>query len=245
MAEDTVVDAGAAETPTASRWEDYIDIFFSPAELYRRRAADRVGPPLITLLVLSVIVYAAMLPATGMIMRTSAAAANPEAAEAIARMGPIFQVIGGITVPITFLVITAGTALVLWLTSRFAEIRADYSRAMLIVTYAAFVYLLAQIAGYVAVLIHGEAGLDVIRHTSFGPLRFVGTGEMNPVLMALLRRLDVFALWQAVLWGIGLSAIYGVTRGRAAIAAAAAWILVAIPTIVLAALGFGPKAAGG
>jgi hypothetical protein len=236
--------ATAGETQQASRWEDYIDIFFAPAELFRRRAADRVAPPLITLLVLSVIVYIAMLPATGMIMR-STTAAQPEAAEAIERMGGVLQVIGGISVPITFAIVIAGAAFVLWLVGRVAEIRTDFSRTMLIATYAAFIYLLAQIAGYTAILIHGEAGLDIIRHMSFGPLRFVATDGMNPVILALLRRLEIFAIWQALLWGVGIAVIYRTSRVQAAVTAAATWILVAIPGIIMAALGFGPKAAGG
>jgi hypothetical protein len=235
--------AVATESRQVSRWEDYVDVFFSPAELFRRRADDRVAPPLITLLVLAVVVYALMSPANAIAMR-AAIADNPEAAAGMSQMGSIFLVIGGILVPITFLAVIAASAALLWAAARLVDVRAAFSRTMLIATYAAFVYLLSQLAGGVATLIHGEAGFDLLRHTSFGPLRFTGDG-MNPVVMALLRRLDVFAIWQAVLWGVGVAVVFRASRFQAAATAAAAWILFAIPNIVAAALGFGPGASGG
>lgn len=230
-----VAESGVADV-TVSRWEDYVDVFVSPAELFRRRAGDRVGPPLITLLVLGLVFYFVLLPAAGMMMRASLPA-DPQAAEAVARMGTVFQVVGGIVVPFTYLIVVAIVASLLWLGARLVDLRPAWSRTMLIATYAAFVYLLAQIAAGVSVLLHGEAGLDVIRHTSFGPLRILGDQDMNPVLTALLRRLDIFNIWQAVLWGIGIAVVCRATRAQAAISAAAAWVLFAIPGIIGAALG--------
>jgi hypothetical protein len=182
MADEQVVTAEETAAGRTSRWEDYIDIFFSPAELYRRRAQDRVGPPLVTLLLLGVFFYFVMLPANRIIMQ--------------------------------------------------------------ITTYAAFVYLLSQVAGGVAVLLHGE-GLDLIRHTSFGPLRFVGHPEMDPVMSAVLRRFDLFTLWQTVLWGVGIAVIYRVSRMQAAAMAGITWMLLALPAIVMAASGFGQPPGGG
>jgi hypothetical protein len=242
------MEGDAVTTPSApgktSRWEDYIDVFFSPAELFRRRAGDRVGPPLTTLLVLGVLAYIAALPVAGMMMR-AATAANPEAAEFMAGgMGTVFALIGGLVVPITYLLVIVSAAALLWLAGRLVDVRADFSRTMLIATYAAFVYLLSQVAGSGAVMLHGEVGLDVVRHTSFGPLRFIEHAAMNPVLVALLRRLDAFAIWQAVLWGVGIAVIYRTTRAQAAVTAAGTWILLAVPGIVWAALGFGVNTAG-
>lgn len=218
-----------------SRWEDYVDVFFSPRELYERRARDRVAPPLITLLVLATAGYFLMLPANRLIMMASLPD-DPQAAAAMEQMGTVFQLIGGVFVPLTYVVVLATAAFLLWLVGRFAEMRTEFSRTMLIATYAGFVYLLAQIAGGLSVLVQGEAGLDMIRHTSFGPLRFVGSTEMNPVLTGLLRRFDIFNIWQAVLWGIGLSVIYRASRAQAAATAFAAWLLFAIPGIIGAAL---------
>lgn len=233
-----------APAEKASRWEDYIDVYFSPVELFRRRAHDRLGPPLITLLLLSVVFYLIMLPANSMVMRATVAD-NPQAAEAMERLGTIFQLAGSFFVPITYLFVIGLSALLLMGIGRVMELRTTFSRTMLIATYAGFVYLLAQIAGGVAVLLHGEVGLDVVRHVSFGPLRFVGDTDMNPVVTAVLRRFELFTIWQAVLWGIGVAVVYGASRAQAAATAGLTWALMALPSIVAAALNFGQGPRGG
>lgn len=237
---DEVSTAAEPETEQASRWEDYIDVFFSPAELFRRRADDRVAPPLITLIVLALVFYVVMLPANAMVMRASVAqGTNPDAAEAMATMGTIFQVIGAIMVPIMYFIVIASTAALLWLIGRFADIRIDFGRAMLIATYGGFIYLLAQIAGGVAVLIKGEAGLVVARDLSFGPARFLATADTPGALLGVLRRFEVFAMWQAVVWAIGIREIYRTTTARAAVVAFMTWLLFVIPGILGGLLPFG------
>jgi hypothetical protein len=244
MEEQTTADDGtpaaqAAPAPEkAARWEDYVDIFFSPAELYERRAHDRVTPPLLTLLGMALLFYFVMLPANLMIMRATVAD-NPQAQQALEQFGTLMQIIGSVAVPITYLVVLGFAAALLWLVGRFADIRTDFSRTMLIAVYAGFVYLLAQVASGVAVLIHGEAGLDMVRHVSFGPLRFVGSADMDPVHVALLRRFELFTLWQVALWGIGLAVIHRVSRTRAFTVAIVTWALITIPSVLLALLGIG------
>lgn len=238
MSDEAITQAAPPEPQRTSRWEDYIDVFISPSELFARRAYDRVLPPLLTLLGLAVLFYFVLMPANAMLMRASIAD-NTDALEAMSRFGLVMQLLGGIMVPITYLVIIVFGAALLWLVGRFVDIRTDFSRTMLIATYAAFVYLIAQVAGGVAVLLHGEVGLDMIRHMSFGPLRFVGSADMNRVVMALLRRFDIFAIWQAVLWMIGMQVIYSIGRARAAGVAAAVWLLYALPGVIAGALGLG------
>jgi hypothetical protein len=243
MADEQVVTTAEAATETTSRWEDYIDVFFSPVELYRRRARDGAGPPLVTLLLLAVFFYFVMLPANRIIMQASIAA-NPEAAQALERMGTLLQILGSIFVPVTYLLVIVSAAAVMLIVGRLLEIRTEFSRTMLIATYAAFTYLLAQVAGGVAVLLQGD-GLDLIRHTSFGPLRFLGDPGMNPVMSAVLRRFELFTLWQTVLWAIGIAVIYRVPRLHAAATAGITWLLLALPGVVMAAIGFGQPPGGG
>jgi hypothetical protein len=237
-----IPEAAPAPEP-ASRWEDYIDVFASPAELFRRRADDRLAPPLVTLLLLAVVFYFIMLPANSMMMRASVGD-NPDAAAVMERFGTLFQILGSIFVPLTYLFMLGVAAALLLVIGRIAGIRTEFSRMMLIVTYAGFVYLLAQLAGGVAVMLQGEGGLDVVRHMSFGPLRFIGSTDMDPVATALLRRFELFTIWQTVLWGIGIAVIYRVDRARAFAAAFAAWALLALPAVLMGALGIGQPPTG-
>lgn len=216
--------------PAASRWEDYIDVFFSPVELFERRRADRVAPPFWTLLGLGLLFYFLLLPATQIMIR--AGASTDEQAAAIERMGTVMALIGSIGVPIMYAVMTVGAAFLLWLGGRVADIRTDFNRTMLIATYAGFILLLSQVLASVVVIVMGAETFDPARSMSFGPLRFLGSREMNPFVTAMLGRFELFAIWQAIVWAIGLRVIYRTSYARAGIVAGAAWFLFFVPTLL-------------
>jgi hypothetical protein len=239
--DETVPTQAEPEKEKASRWEDYIDVFFSPFELFRRRAQDKVGPPLLTLLALGIVFYLVMIPANRIVVRGSV---PPEAqAQMNEGMLNVMTYAGVVGVPIMYALMIAIAAALLWLGGRIVDIPTGFSRTMLIATYAAFVLLLSQILASVLVMVGGEAGFDIIRSMSFGPLRFIGSADMDKTLVALLQRLDIFAIWQAALWAIGLSVIYKVAMARAAAVAAVVWIVFAVPGIIMGALGIGAPGA--
>jgi hypothetical protein len=239
----TVPTEAAPEPGKASRWEDYIDVFFSPAELFRRRARDGAGVPFLTLLALGLVFYFLLLPANTIIVRTSI---PPDAQAQLSERALNFMTYAGaIMIPIVYAIMILTAAALLWVGGRVADLRTEFSRTLLIATYAAFVLLLSQILGGVLVLIQGEAGLDIVRHLSFGPLRFVGSADMDKVQMALLRRFDLFYIWQAVLWAVGLHVIYKAGYARAGAIAFVTWLLFAVPGIIGALLNFGAAPAGG
>jgi hypothetical protein len=234
----------------ASRWEDYIDVFFSPAELYARRANDSVKPAFWTLLGLGALAYYAFLPVNRMVLEASmmaqAQARGGNAADAQAAAGTMVKFMsygGGIMVAISFAVIIAVAALLLWGIGRMIEVKGTYRQAFMIATYAAFVYLLAQVAGSISGMIVGQ-GLDPMRDLSFGLLRFIDSKELPGAIPPLLRRTEIFTIWQAVLWGIGMHVVMKATKAQATIAAAATWLLFAVPGIISGALGLGQQAAG-
>lgn len=225
----------AEAAPKESRWEDYIDIFIAPAHVFERRAHAGVGIPLVTLLIAALVLYYVMLPANRIVMLASIAD-NPQALEAMERFGTIMQILGSLFVPVTYVAVVLWSAALLWLTARFVDIRATFSRTMLIATYAAFVMLLSQVVVGVLVLIHGDTGLDPGRHLSTGVLRFIDAD--GRVLVALLRRIDLFAIWQAVLWGIGVRYVLQARTAHAAAIAAVTWLLYAAPGILTGLIGF-------
>lgn len=231
-----------------SRWEDFVDVFFSPVELFARRANDSVKPAFWTLLVLGALAYYAFLPVNQMIMRASmvaqAQARGQDAAQIEATAGGMVRFMsygGGLMVAISFAVAIAVAALLLQVIGRMIEVKGTYRQAFLIATYAAFIYLLAQIATSVTGMIIGD-GLNPLRDLSFGPLRFLDYEALPKALPPLLRRFEIFTLWQALLWGIGMHVVMKATRAQAAIAAIATSLLFAVPGMVSAALGLGQAA---
>jgi hypothetical protein len=229
----------APEGERASRWEDYVDIYLSPAEVFRRRANDAAGPPLATLLVLSTVLYLVLIPANRAIIAASAQA-DPNTAAFMEDWGTILQIVGVVAVPITMIVMVAFAAMLLWLAARLFGVPLEPGRAFLISVFAGFVLLVGQVAAAGLVMLHPGGAIDISRDLSLGALRFYPAGEVPAATVAILRRIDVFAVWQAVLWGVGVRIVAGTTAGRAALIAFAAWLLLAVPSLLMAI--FGPTA---
>jgi hypothetical protein len=235
----STTEAEAIDAPVEqkSRFEDCIDVFFSPSELFERRKNDKFGPPLIILLVLAVAFYYILLPAAGMILRT---AMPPEQLAKMGGMMKVMSIVGGITVPIQYLIMIAITALIFFGLARLVDAQPTYSEMMLVATYGGYIFLIGTVASMVAVLIHGEAGLDPVKHLSFGVLRFVDPKTMPKAVAAIAARIDLFKIWQAVVWAIGFRIVTGVDRGKATMVSGATWLLFAVPSMLGPGIGAKP-----
>lgn len=220
----------------ASWWEDPIDAVISPVELFDRRRTASLGMPITMIVLGSILAYIALLPVTSMVMEAQMAS-NPEAAQAMQQYGMIFRIVGAIFAPVGMLLILAWTGLLLWGFGRLFDIRIIYSRALLIAVLAAWVAIIGQILGGVLLMITGaDPGADLMSAISFGILRFIGSEGIPRTLVPLLARIDLFALWQAALWAIGLSTIYRVPRSRGFLVAGCVLVLSALPEVLLALL---------
>jgi hypothetical protein len=67
----TIDNAVAAAPEKASRWEDFIDVIFSPGQLFARRAGETWFKPYLILAAVSVALYYIMLPITGPMIEAS------------------------------------------------------------------------------------------------------------------------------------------------------------------------------
>lgn len=229
-----------AQVEPASWWEDPIDILLSPIALFRRRREAPLGPPLAMLLGAAMLAYVLMIPVTDLVVQATMAE-NPEAAAAMERFGTLFRVIGAVFAPIGMFFVLAWAALLLLAFGRLFDLPTTFGRTLLIATYAGWLLLIAQILGGLIIMLQGgEAAGDLLSALSFGVLRVTGTEGIPRPILPLLGRLDVFAIWQAVLWGIGISVFYAASRGRAAVIAATTWVCAALPEILMAALRPGP-----
>lgn len=241
----------APEVPVerkASRWEDYIDVFFSPGELYARRAHDSVAPAFWTLLLLSLVLYYAFLPVNEVVIRAGMETARAQVAAqgqdpaAMAGMVRFATYAGGVLGTIMLAIMVFGAALLLWLLARLVDLKATYRQGLVVAVYAGFIYLLMQLATSVLGLVLGDGITNPMGDLSFGLLRFIEPATPPGALEALLRRSELFLIWQAVVWGIGVRVVMGASRAQAAIVAAGTWLLFAVPGVVSAALGLGQGA---
>jgi len=232
-----------SETPatasvTSSRWEDFIDVFISPAELFRRRSDGKFGHALLVLILLIGIVFFltrnAMQPIMDVEFQRSMAAnpnMTPERIETARKfassLAPVFVVVG---LPITVFVLGA----VIWLVGRVVGGRVNYAQAATIATFGYFPRALETITNGVQALLMDEAKLTSRFSVSLGLGRLLDPTKVSAPLLALLGRVDLFTLWITVLVAVGLKQMTRITTGQAVGGAVLVWLIGALPTLLQA-----------
>jgi hypothetical protein len=229
------------EQPTRERveatalWEDFIDIFFAPRQVFARRSSGRFGLALLTLMILTAVValgtQMALSEAIAGDMRraveASTGGAVPE--EGLAQMrsfGTVIAIVGSLVgVPLGVFL----SGLVIWILATLLEATTTFAAAVMIATYASFPRLIQGVVGMLQGLVLNP---DSIYDVSIGLSRFVPREGTNPVLLALADRVDLFSIWIAVLVAIGVHVVAGTSKSRAYLLAAAFWLLGMLPALI-------------
>jgi hypothetical protein len=235
--------SAASPAKPASYWEDFIDIFYAPSEVFRRREHSGFGVPMLVITLLIGILMIAMSGALQPIMdaeftRNMAAAMRknpnltPEMAEKGRAIGETFAKIGAfIFVPVGMFFV----GLALWLCGKLVDARQTLAAAIMVAAYSFTPRVLETLVKAVQALFMDPASLNGQFRLSLSPARFLDPDTASALTIALLSRLDVFTIWVTVLLAIGLSVTGKIPRQRAAIAAGLVWLLGAVP-LVLSAL---------
>ena len=227
----TTPDTAPAPADKASLWEDLIDIFYAPSQVYERRRDGRFGLALVAVMVLSALlvglfwgVLQPMFEATvDMSLRQAAAKGQPmpEGAAEAARgfgstMGGVMAVLG---VPIGILL----TAFLVWVFGKLLDAPTNFGQAMAIVTLAQ----VPRTLSWLAVGIQGMLGSPDKPIFSYliAPTRFMDPESTTATVLGLLSRFDLFIIWATVLIAIGVSVIARVSRAKGAMVAAAVWLI--------------------
>jgi hypothetical protein len=235
--------AAAAPAPKKTAlWEDFIDIFYAPSEVFARRINSGFFIPMLVVTVLVGLIFLATSSAMQPIMdaeftrgMASAQKANPNMTEAQLQtaksIGQTFAKIGAfVFMPIVIFL----TGLFLWVVGKFFGAKETLGAALMVAAYANVIKVVASIAGAVQVLLLDTSSMNGIMRLSLGVGRFFDPDTTSPVVMALVGRLDVFTIWVTILLGIGLSVTGKISRANAMIAAALLWFLGAVPALLQA-----------
>lgn len=234
---------GAAPSPEAARaswWEDFIDIFYAPSQVYARRAGSGFGiPMLVVTLLITALAFAnagVMQPIMDAEFARSSAAAmrqNPQLTPEMMAKGRAFG--EGIAKYGTIIFMPVGmflTGLLLWLVGKIFDARESLAAAIMVAAYAFVPRILEGVLAGVQGLLLDPSSLNGRFKLSLGLGRFLDPDTASPVLLALLGRVDVFTIWVTVLLAIGLSVTGRIPRSRAAMAAAIVWLCGAIPQLM-------------
>jgi hypothetical protein len=245
-------EAAQEPAPKVSLWEDIVDVFVSPAGLFRRQAQASWVKPWLVLSVILVVLYfvfwgpnreVAMASAQEMLARANRqvpAGAQPGG-------GTVGQVISGVFQPVILLIGVLVGGLLLWIASLVAQGGPRYKQAMTIVAWASFPTILQKVVVGVLVLLKTSSGepLSAMRDTSTGILRFLDTGSLPLPLLSALGLVDVFVFWQLILWVVALKVICHYSAGKATAVAVATWLLMVPLLMSLGLLGQLAMGAGG
>lgn len=239
MSQPEVVSSPApAEQP--GRWEDFIDIFYAPSQVFRRRADQSFFVPLLIITVLTAIVvfttFDAMRPLVEADVERQMAAAmrqNPQMTpEMLERsrnmMVGVGKWVGIIATPVMILIVGAVT----WLSGKFFGSRQTFLAGMVVATYAWVPRVLGGIIGAVQVLLLDTSTFRSVQALTIGPSRFLDPVTTSPLKMAMAMRLDLWTIWGTILIGIGLYVTGRMSKLSATGAAIVVWVLGSLPAVL-------------
>lgn len=232
-----------ATVKPASLWEDFIDIFVSPSEVFERRRNSGFFLPLIIFTVIVVVISVMGSSAMQSVLQSDVARGmaaavkkNPnltadQLAGPSAVMTKLTPVIAGVAA--FFMPLVVGV--ILWIVGKLFSASENVGQACMIATYAAFPRIIDSLLRIVQAFALDPSKVNGMASISLSPARFLNPDTASPTLVAMLSRLDVFTIWVTVLLAIGLAVVARIPKSSAAMAAIVVWIVGALP-IMLGAL---------
>jgi hypothetical protein len=229
--------APATAPEKASVFEDFIDIFASPAKVFARRANGSFG---MQLLIVSVIAALFFFAGRSVMSQIFDAEFSRRAAEAMAKNPRITQdmmnsqrnvmekmTTFGAYVATPIIVLVMGV--LLWLSAMIAQAKIRYAQAATIITLAWVPRLVGSVITTLLIVLTDTSNITSPAQLTFSPARFMNPDTGNQKLIAILGNFDVFTLWYTVLIGIGVSVMAKVPRSKGYIAAAVLFIITMLP----------------
>lgn len=236
-----ILDAPVPPAPEkASLFEDLIDIVFSPAKVFARRAGSGFGAPMLVVAVLIGVLF--FFNARGAMSGifevqfqrgiAEAMAQNPNLTPDMAEKGRgigliVMVLIGFASIPIAVLCV----GLVTWGVARALGAEFGYRAAAMIVAYAYVPKVIDQIVIALQGVVLDTSGLRGLFQLSLGVGRFLDPETTSLGMQQLLGRIDVFTIWVTLLIGLGISVVGRVPRAKAMAASVVIWAAGAIPAV--------------
>lgn len=229
-----------APATKSALWEDIMEIFYSPSEVFARREGRGYGLAWLVLVVLTAVLFYATRGALQPIFDAESARQAAAALEANPELDPDMirsrfqaaQKFAGIGLIVLTAILPFVVGLLLWLAGKAVGATQALGAAIMVAVFSAFPKLLGLVSAAIQSAFMDPESLTGQASVSLGPARFFDPGTTGPMMMGILVRLDVFILWPTVLLAIGLKVTGKVSMGQAAIAAAIVWVLGALPVLL-------------
>ncbi|HSQ32512.1 MAG TPA: YIP1 family protein [Gemmatimonadaceae bacterium] len=239
MSESSAAPTTASAPPQQSFWEDLIDIYFQPANVFRRRQNSSVWPPMlfvaIAVGVIFFITFNTLQPifdaefARG---TAKALAKNPQMTPEMAeKMRGFSTSIGRYAIGVIMLVTMVVIGSVTWLVGKIVGSAQTYHAALVVAAWAYMPRVIGSVLAGVQGLLMDPAKLTSQLSISLSPARFYDVDATNPLLYQALGRLDLITIWVTILIGVGVYVTGKVSKGRATVVAVLMWVLGTLPAL--------------
>jgi hypothetical protein len=235
----------APVTAQPAIWEDFIDIFYAPSSVFRRRETANFFIPLAVItIVCGVLFYlnsGALQPMfdaefdrqMATVMRRNPNV-NAEAVERIRGFAVRMQQVATfIFIPLAIF----GVGVTTWLAGKLVDAKQTFRAALVVGSYAYAPRILDAVLHGLQGLFLDPSQLDGRFRLSLGVGRFLDPDTASPLLLACVGRIDLITIWITVLVAIGLSVTGRIPLRRAAIAAAIVWFVGGLPLFIPALRG--------
>ena len=224
-------DPSPAPVQKAALWEDLVDIFYAPSQVYDRRRDGRFGHALIAVILLNVLLMVAFWGAlqpifeatVEMSLRQAAAKGQAMSAEQMQAARGFGSTMGGIMAVVGVPIAILGAAFLTWVFGKLLDASVTFAQAMAIVS-------LAQLPRVIGWLVIGAQALlgdndKPLFSYMLGPSRFMDPETTSATALGLAARVEPFTIWATVLIAIGVAVIARVSKGKAAMVAGAVWLI--------------------
>lgn len=226
--------------PPAAVWEDFIDIFFSPAAVFERRRGWSAWPVLLVTTAALVVLFMGWQNVLGPVMdvemqrgMAEAMAENPELGpDQIEQMRSVGRIFGPIGLALAFPLGVVIMALVGWGLVKVFGAAAGFSTVFGVMVYSQIVRILQYVVGILQGFVLDMTAMDSVHDISFSLARFLDQPEASALAVNLAARVDVFTLWATALIAVGLAVTTKLSKGSAWAVAILVWLLAAVPTII-------------
>lgn len=228
-------------TPVEARsgWEDYLEIFYAPSNVFARRGT-RWAMPLLVLVIITAVVVLGTKGLLGPLIEQDRARGmaealkgmTPEQAAQAEKMGtkmsgfvPIFIIAATAILPIVL-------GVVLWLVGKMFGAAQELGAAIMVAAFSYFPRILAGAVMGLQAAILPEEKLRGVASVSLSPARFLDPAHTSLGLMGLAGRLDIFVIWTTILLALGLKVTGKISTEKAIAAGVVMWLLGSIQPLI-------------
>jgi len=231
MTEPAVVERTVPAPPKASFWEDAIDIFFSPADVFRREQNKSFWPPMLFVAIaIGVIIFFTFNTLQPIFEAEFARATAKQAAgnqqitadqlETGKKFGlAVARYAVGVIMLLTMLLLGVMT----WLVGKVVGSAQSFHAAFVVAAWSYFPRVLRAVIGGVQGLVMDTSKFTSQLSITLSPARFMDPDTSNPMLYQLAGRFDLITIWVTILLAVGMYVTGRVSKGRAAIFGVLIW----------------------